>query len=125
MAKQPATPEADRGLPYQMDVYFQSYPALDYAALARFVNGCEAGGEPCEVQQVGEDKTNEEGRRIGSFLASVQPMMIATLVHNWPSPADLIEHSSLPKPAKDRLAAHGAFALLTQLGGEQSVVPCA
>src|SRR5687768_6776191 len=32
---------ASKGLPYQMEVYFESYPTLDFDSLAQFVDDCE------------------------------------------------------------------------------------
>src|SRR5262249_44369852 len=119
VSEQP-TPDAsaERGIPYQMDVYFPSYPSLDHEALARFVSNCEPGGAECDVSPI-EESEGPDGRRAVGCTAFMGDLRIAALVHNVPSPAaDLIRHSTLPKAVRDQLAAHGAFALLTQLGGE-------
>jgi hypothetical protein len=114
---------AEQGLPYQMDVYFDSYPALDLEALARFVDGCEPDAfEPCEAREVGDPKQpeNAEGLRVGAFMVSQGSMYMAALVHSVPSPAaDMIRHSGLSPEARDSLLAHSSFVLLTQLGGEE------
>jgi hypothetical protein len=121
MSDQPAaTPDAgpDRGPPYQMDVYFQGYPTLDHEALARFVGGCEPGGEGCEVRPI-EDSEGPQGRRVGGFTVFLGELMVAALVHNFPSPASgFLPYAGLRKSDRDDLAAHGAFALLNQIGGE-------
>src|SRR5262249_5089065 len=119
VSEQPQDAGAERGIPYQMDVYFPSYPALDYEALVLFVRGCEPGDGGCEVTTL-EEHENEEGLRVGGFTLSLGHMVGAALRHNVPSPAaDLIlANSSLSKAVRDQLAGHGAFALLTQLGGE-------
>jgi hypothetical protein len=123
MAEQPAPAKGEKGdksLPHQMDVYFERYPRLDLDQLARFVTGCEPdAAEPCEVRQAGEDQENAQGLRVGSFIAAQGSMTVAALVHSVPSPArDVIRHSTLPEKTRAELLAHGAWSLLTLLGGD-------
>jgi hypothetical protein len=46
-------------------------------------------------------------------------MAVATLVHSIPSPANYIQHGGLAPQVTKQLLAHGAFALLTQIGGDE------
>jgi Domain of unknown function (DUF4261) len=123
MAEQPspaAGDSTDKRLPHQMDVYFERYPQLDLDQLASFVSGCEPdAAEACEVRQAGEDQQNEQGLRVGAFIAAQGSMTIAALVHSTPSPAgDVIEHCGLPEKTRAELLGHGSWALLTLLGGD-------
>jgi hypothetical protein len=102
-------------------VYFERYPDLRLDELARFVDARERSTlGPCETHAAGPDQENDQGLRVGAFVVSVGGMNVATLVHSVPSPnAAVIDHSGLSAEVKQHLSAHGAFALLTQLGGEE------
>jgi hypothetical protein len=108
----------DKGLPWQMEVYFPCYPALDLQQLAQFVNDCEPGlPQSCEVSGI-EDSQNEQGLRVGGFVASLGSMNIGTLVHSRPTPSmELIRQSVMADKFKQEILAHGAWALLTLVGG--------
>ena len=109
-ASQTPPPEnADQGLPYQMDVYFDSYPALDLEALARFVDACEPGAfEACEAHEVGDPNQSEnaEGLRVGAFMVSQGSMTIAAIActragsvtrsTEWVTPSTVTEPTGSP-----------------------------
>jgi hypothetical protein len=112
-------------LPYQMEVYFASYPTLDLEALARFVTSCEPSQEPCEVQEVGdEDKKDKEPvMRVGGFVASQGNMHIGVLIHDTQTPLEeAMSHSGLPPATQQQFLANQAWALLTQVGGDDTPV---
>lgn len=104
-------------LAYQMDVYFAEFPRIDAGLLEKFVNECDPEEQDrCTVSKVA--KKDQEEAQLASFAVTMGDFSLAILIHGVPSPAGwVIEESRLPQEAKERLAGHKAFALLTNFGG--------
>ncbi|MEN6627504.1 MAG: DUF4261 domain-containing protein [Candidatus Sumerlaeia bacterium] len=114
----------DNKLPYQMDVYFDSFPTLDADRMAAFINSIDPGEDPCEITRPSEETIQEwqsgEKIKLDGFVASLGDFNMLILVHSVPSPAaEAIQDSNLPPDQKARLGAHKAFALLNNTGGDK------
>ncbi len=105
-------------LPYQMEVYFEAFPALDTERLAAFINATEPGDEPCMVGSATEQ--NADGVRLTGFLVSQGAYHAGVLVHAAAAPApEIIAASRLVAPLKEQLLAHQSFALITLASGDE------
>src|SRR5262245_45582715 len=108
----------DRSIPYQMVVYFDEFPDIDPEKLQDFINSCDPSEESdCEVSLVDDMPRGEV--RLGGIAIELGEFVMGILTHGVPSPEiATIEHSRLSDKLKQKLKGHGAFALLTNTGGE-------
>lgn len=105
-------------LPYQMEVYFTDFPQLDAGRLEQFINECDPGEDPCTVSAAPVEPGGEI--RLEGFTAQLGDFAMMILVHGVPSPAeDTILNAVLAPALKQNLAAHRAFALLSNFGGQE------
>ncbi|MBI1831175.1 MAG: DUF4261 domain-containing protein [Planctomycetes bacterium] len=118
--KERAAKATVESLPHQTEVYFATFPELDYTALARFVDACEPGqAEPCEIHEVGDDEEEDSSIRVDAFAAFVGGMTIGTLIHSFPTKGiELIRRASMAPALRDEILKHEAYALLTLVGGD-------
>ncbi len=117
------TPVVEREtIPYQMDVFFDTFPEIDVDALEKFVNSSDPSREECEIAMVTEQ--GKDDLRIISYMATQGDFAVMILIHNIPSPSqDTIAHSNLSREDKTRLESHKSFALVTNTGGKDEK-PC-
>lgn len=118
------TSEKPTRIPYQMEVYFDSFPQIDVERIKRFFNECDPQEEePLEMDEVVSDtpcSSEEQPIRVSCYSASLGDMVMGILVHSVPSPCeDTILGSRLREETKQKLLGHKAFALFTSMGGEQ------
>ncbi|MBI3734950.1 DUF4261 domain-containing protein [Candidatus Sumerlaeota bacterium] len=106
-------------VPFQFDVYFNSFPNIDCEQLVRFVRESDPD-ERDQFDLCAAAVDTPSSPQIKTFAGKLGDFQIAILVHDAPSPAaGIIAQSRLPEPVKKELLGHRAFAMINILGGDQ------